>query len=114
MRISDWSSDVCSSDLERAPVIAAALDRHERARPRLPHRRHVLVVLPGAELGVGDTPPPGRRAEQLGQTPVVVRARDEIHPRSEQRRLRKELASTCSFRWTLYHSKKTKTTNTNR
>src|SRR3546814_7450220 len=32
MRISDWSSDVCSSDLQRAPVVAAAELRLAEAR----------------------------------------------------------------------------------
>src|SRR3546814_6972492 len=43
MRISDWSSDVCSSDLLIAPESdrVAAVDRHDRdRRPRtLPRRR---------------------------------------------------------------------------
>src|SRR3546814_8094137 len=30
MRISDWSSDVCSSDLTSAPIIALPLQRRER------------------------------------------------------------------------------------
>src|SRR3546814_5151067 len=53
MRISDWSSDVCSSDLRRAPV------RQPAARQR--RRRDGGAVLP-ALLGVPLHRPPGRAA----------------------------------------------------
>src|SRR3546814_20052987 len=41
MRISDWSSDVCSSDLPACPS------------PSLRYRRHVETLFPAASLGVG-------------------------------------------------------------
>src|SRR3546814_1451639 len=59
MRISDWSSDVCSSDL--VPSLPSFLRR--RRPPRRPRRRRGLVLsaasgpLSGAESGaVGDAP----------------------------------------------------------
>src|SRR3546814_5699622 len=52
MRISDWSSDVCSSDLERIDAdIALSDDRVERVR-----RRPLLVVFPHLPRAVGDGP----------------------------------------------------------
>src|SRR3546814_11966938 len=50
MRISDWSSDVCSSDLLRARDVAIALTR--------PADISILNVFPGviAEIGAGDGP----------------------------------------------------------
>src|SRR3546814_5866453 len=63
MRISDWSSDVCSSDLIRQRRITteiAVVDRHEQAI--LQPCRHAASLRPGMpvhvdELGVG-TPLP--------------------------------------------------------
>src|SRR3546814_20323253 len=50
MRISDWSSDVCSSDLLRARDVAIARTR--------PADISILNVFPGviAEIGAGDGP----------------------------------------------------------
>src|SRR3546814_20583164 len=63
MRISDWSSDVCSSDVGEHGDLASALDR-----------MHVLVqqvvAIPGREVHRLDADLAGRRAEQL----VVVAA----------------------------------------
>src|SRR3546814_4037774 len=58
MRISDWSSDVCSSDLGEHGDLASALDR-----------MHVLVqqvvAIPGREVHRLDADLAGRRAAQL-------------------------------------------------
>src|SRR3546814_14189809 len=101
MRISDWSSDVCSSDLERAaqasqPLAAGDLDVivaltpprepspepmraasfvHERA---LPHIKHVGT---------------------FAQFHLARQARGRGFDRSEERRCGKECGSTCRLRW---------------
>src|SRR3546814_10796888 len=77
MRISDWSSDVCSSDLSRGPAPRAAGDRGTRRAAARTLRR------------VAD-----RGAQRLGQ----YRRR-----RSEERRVGKECVSTCRSRWSPYH-----------
>src|SRR3546814_7501149 len=56
MRISDWSSDVCSSDLQRADA------GRQRA---LDHRHDVAVALQVVEMAVGVDQRP-RRDHQLG------------------------------------------------
>src|SRR3546814_8476671 len=73
MRISDWSSDVCSSDL------AAALRG-------LPDRE-------GADRARGD-----RRLSRTG--PATLRICPAV--RSEERRVGKECVSTCRSRWSPY------------
>src|SRR3546814_8981499 len=80
MRISDWSSDVCSSD-----------------RPGLAVDR---------EGGVVD----GDRHRALGQRLARSEARDDLRQRhdvigarSEERRVGKECVSTCRSRWSPYH-----------
>src|SRR3546814_1087136 len=78
MRISDWSSDVCSSDLG---------GRHRRRRERTPQPR-------GDHLG-----PSRRRHEGLRPGWLHPPHRD----RSEERRVGKECVSTCRSRWSPYH-----------
>src|SRR3546814_10449258 len=74
MRISDWSSDVCSSDLEDASDDAADHD----------HR----VRLPREQDGYGS-----RACEHVDQSPC-----DQGAERSEERRVGKECDSTCRSR----------------
>src|SRR3546814_10303177 len=84
MRISDWSSDVCSSDLIQLPKARlAALDR---------------ANIGNVHLGVG-------QAGQVGAFfTFVFRRRGPGTPdRSEERRVGKECVSTCRSRWTQYH-----------
>src|SRR3546814_7325420 len=95
MRISDWSSDVCSSDL----VITGVEDAVE----------NLEVLTPGAELV--PVRRPGRRSRRCGRR-LGRRRRDGgvvlvvvvgPPPRSEERRGGKECVSTCSSRWSTYH-----------
>src|SRR3546814_17053975 len=79
MRISDWSSDVCSSDL-------ALLRRRWRHPPRRHQGWHHRV-----QPGDG-----GRGHRRAVLTPV----------RSEERRVGKECVSTCRSRWSPYHNTK--------
>src|SRR3546814_3909262 len=84
MRISDWSSDVCSSDLlaafeeRRAELEKAAADRKASAESR---------------------------AAQLAELEVTITATagDEGKLRSEERRVGKECVSTCRSRWSPDH-----------
>src|SRR3546814_5993079 len=76
MRISDWSSDVCSSDLDA-----------EDDRPR-------LALLDLAEDQVGGAE---QRVDGLALR-ILDRGR-----RSEERRVGKECVSTCRSRWSPYH-----------
>src|SRR3546814_13761745 len=92
MRISDWSSDVCSSDLilkldaQRPNVLRMVEDR-------LHHRIADLRI----EIRHG-----GEHAGERGGAGFLVDARDL---RSEARRVGKECVSTCRSRWSPYHSK---------
>src|SRR3546814_7680895 len=91
MRISDWSSDVCSSDLVHAPRLEIAAVRTARN----------LAI--GALSGQPDFEVIGlaRRESHV--------ARAQQHPaigqvqRSEERRVGKECVSTCRSRWSPYH-----------
>src|SRR3546814_12570604 len=99
MRISDWSSDVCSSDLpgRERQLHAVAGGRHEQALPDPPgHHQQAGAVSPRRPAR-GDTVEVGRRTE-------LVEPADEgiLGNSSEQLRVRKWSVSTCSYRVSLY------------
>src|SRR3546814_5181556 len=106
MRISDWSSDVCSSDLPQRQIA---------------HEARIVVLGQPRCLG-------GDRAQQVGQRldlalviisqdmpghPVLVPRMPDADPhaaeivadmlRSEERRVGKECVRTCRSRWSPYH-----------
>src|SRR3546814_12370475 len=97
MRISDWSSDVCSSDLTLGHLGAA----------RLPDERDMIHI--GAAVG----PLKGARQRRGSIALVKSFAWDDFviqifgqrrQPRrSEERRVGKECVSQCRSRWSPYH-----------
>src|SRR3546814_13351272 len=89
MRISDWSSDVCSSDLLRRGLAPRA------AAPDDP-------ILASTLWGLSFGNPLGLAAGFDKDAQIM---------RSEERRVGKECVSTCRSRWSPYHSKKKKQTN---
>src|SRR3546814_3446473 len=102
MRISDWSSDVCSSDLggvavaPRAPgFLIIALDRLRQAG--MGDEADVGLVDPHAEGNRRGDDPVLRRDE------VVLHGRAPLGRRSEERRVGKECVSTCRSRWSPDH-----------
>src|SRR3546814_15279390 len=99
MRISDWSSDVCSSDLA---VQVAKLQGYDVLMLDTAGRLHVDQQLMDEMQAVSRTANP---AETLlvvdsltGQDAVQVAQR-----RSEERRVGKECGSTCRYRGSPYH-----------
>src|SRR3546814_21059810 len=94
MRISDWSSDVCSSDLDPDGLqLGVLLHRVQR------------LVAPEAGLLVAAE----RRRHVAG-----IEAVHPHHARSEARRVGKECVSTCRSRWSQYHEKKKEDDTTTR
>src|SRR3546814_3996930 len=77
MRISDWSSDVCSSDLELTQL--ETLSNHAKKQPS----EALKMNGSSAKLWKSKRRPPG--------------------PRSEESRVGKECVSTCRSRWSPYH-----------
>src|SRR3546814_11835397 len=109
MRISDWSSDVCSSDLHRIPaeperqrigILVLAVD---------PHAAHVILAR-NQDLGALDIlgcieikPEGVRAAVERGRAPAPAQAGGAIGLRSAARRVGTECVSTCRSRWSPYH-----------
>src|SRR3546814_14021970 len=103
MRISDWSSDVCSSDLK------AADQRHGDRQGRDDGRTPVLQERKDHDHDEREGY--RERLENLtdglsheGGRIEYERIGDVI--RSEERRVGKECVSTCTSRWSLYHATK--------
>src|SRR3546814_10976572 len=101
MRISDWSSDVCSSDLPTSarlqPFPEAFCPRGGGGRAQIvEHHLGLALRRLGDEidcLEVGG-------ARQIWTDP---QPREEGRPRSEERRVGKECVRTCRSRWAPYH-----------
>src|SRR3546814_3709029 len=95
MRISDWSSDVCSSDLGAdAPGRIPGVIERGAGRNRDVDHGSVSQHDAPVEIGVDHV------HDQVDQQEEDAR---EHHIRSEERRVGKECVSTCRSRWTPYH-----------
>src|SRR3546814_8309189 len=94
MRISDWSSDVRSSDLQKALLVGLS-DGLQRRSIRHPEPRGVLRALLRLVFGQRGAPPLA--------DPKLEALRALAMDRSEERRVGKECVSTCRSRWSPYH-----------
>src|SRR3546814_20704791 len=103
MRISDWSSDVCSSDLLEGDALEAAdLLAELLALGGVGDR--VVEGAARAAHGHGRDGEPGRVEPVVGQLAAAVRlAQDLRRRRSEERRGGKAWVSTCRSRWSEYN-----------
>src|SRR3546814_11587741 len=103
MRISDWSSDVCSSDLFEKWVIAPTAEIVHRLRLR--HAATPIIGFPkgaGAKLAAYARET-GVSAIGLDETIDPIWANEILPARSEERRVGKACVSTCRYRWSPYH-----------
>src|SRR3546814_13241276 len=104
MRISDWSSDVGSSDLPAPFRLASAATRPVENPGLTSHRlRGDAQRCGGLPAGCVQLLRQARSARRL----PWKQSRPRPHPvRSEERRVGKECVSTCRSRWSPYHEKK--------
>src|SRR3546814_6364057 len=93
MRMSDWSSDVCSSDLRRegGGMMLLTPELHAALRANAAAHHDAL------QYGLAEPDPF-----------PVVRFFNPVGARSEERRVGKECVSTCRSRWSQYHLQKNK------
>src|SRR3546814_21014355 len=99
MRISDWSSDVCSSDLvlQKPPRPPEGVEMEEYLVP-FPSQRYARRsrLFAAAYFSIAPV--------VVSTAPVAVLAAHALAAqRSEERRVGKECVSTCRSRWTPYH-----------
>src|SRR3546814_13139840 len=100
MRISDWSSDVCSSDLREISV--GVLRIVGRSYPPAIRNLQAAGAAACRACTEGDRrcdeADAGRHEEGFRQGGIKL-----LPPRSDERRVGKECVSTCSSRWSPYH-----------
>src|SRR3546814_14819392 len=101
MRISDWSSDVCSSDLLTAwqKVQVARHPDRPHAADAIAHLVEDFQPLAGDRGYADDAAIVGGLGRFRGRSVVVM----GTEKRSEERRVGKECVSTCRSRWSTYH-----------
>src|SRR3546814_12801060 len=100
MRISDWSSDVCSSDLCIRPERGG---EHGEQSTRLAIGNYRIVQTVHPFFSSKDE---RQEAAANGSTSLSRNGnRDIIAKRSEERRVGKEGVSTCRSRWSPYRYK---------
>src|SRR3546814_15527209 len=102
MRISDWSSDVCSSDL--LEVQAGQLAQKQAQNQQVKQLAQAIVQ---------DHQSANQKLMQIAKTRNVQVERqldqkhrqklDQLQGRSEERRVGKECVSTCRSRWSPDH-----------
>src|SRR3546814_14352432 len=105
MRISDWSSDVCSSDLLPYTIFPINIGKGEQFQP------HFLDIAPNNRIPaiVDHAPADGGAAVPLFESGAILLyladTTKQFIPdtRSEERRVGKECVSTCRSRWSPYH-----------
>src|SRR3546814_13768967 len=100
MRISDWSSDVCSSDL--------AIYRLSHYVDKVAQGDPATILAAGYRASRSKHVPIGRipKAQNLRVKHVQVGTgiiQLKVTPRSAERRVGKECVSTCRSRWSPYH-----------
>src|SRR3546814_9825104 len=117
MRISDWSSDVCSSDLLHLQRMFVGMGFGQHADTGqagdLSHRCRI-------ERYLAQRRGKGCHGRQGKATETMAMPRAQQHDaavlsgmaRSEERRVGKECVSTCRSRWSPYHLKKKKVSST--
>src|SRR3546814_17709964 len=117
MRISDWSSDVCSSDLVEIGTPEAAIVLGGDTSHQVPARSEVEALLQsrydGENRGAGHPEPAIIIAwpRKVGVPCILCNERDVQFGfvrhipsgRSEESRVGKEGVSTCRSRWSTYH-----------
>src|SRR3546814_19361943 len=111
MRISDWSSDVCSSDLR---VVVSAIEGEATAgevQDRVGHavQRTPVVTHQQDRAAIGDEialqPDPRFQVEMVDRLVEQHQVgRSEQCCRSEERQIGNECESKCSSGWELYDS----------
>src|SRR3546814_1232385 len=91
LRISDWSSDVCSSDLQLLQRDGAKSAQHEKG---------AVGEVDDAEGAEDESEPEGDQRVGAALVEAVENLQYYgIHRRSEERRVGKECVSTCRSRW---------------
>src|SRR3546814_16173740 len=103
MRISDWSSDVCSSDLSIGGNSFAAIKAASQLQQECSDKISVVDVFKNPTIHSLARMIELERGHNTNISLIPIQTTGK---RSEERRVGKECVSTCRSRWTPYHKKK--------
>src|SRR3546814_16884700 len=95
MRISDWSSDVCSSDLDTASKIIEQAENRLVNHDENISKRLVSKVNSTNKASIEHISYPTKQHEHL----EVANSVKKLWERTEESRVGKECVSTCRSRW---------------
>src|SRR3546814_13623421 len=98
MRISDWSSDVCSSDL--GSQVGHIVEQIDRGRDRAKSAEDEQRRYPARQIGEITRSQKWHEDQEILHSLIGPHRLD--HGRSEERRVGKECVSTCRSRWSPY------------
>src|SRR3546814_17437086 len=99
MRISDWSSDVCSSDL-----LVGTEAENVAHRDIAKGERGVVGDAPLLAIGLAAIDAVVEGAIEIAVLDLLIPGDLRVeYARSEERRVGKECVSTCRSRWSPYH-----------
>src|SRR3546814_12149929 len=99
MRISDWSSDVCSSDLSHLIAEFEVSRPTIREAVRILESEGLVTVARGARGGARVSSP---NYEMVARAAGITLQSQGVTIRSEERRVGKECVSKCRSRWSPY------------
>src|SRR3546814_14571139 len=105
MRISDWSSDVCSSDLSPRRAHSIAAQGGINAAKNYKEDGDSIYRLFYDTVKGGDYRARESNVYRLAEVSanIIDQCVAQGVPRSEERRVGKECVSTCRYRWQPYH-----------
>src|SRR3546814_11150404 len=98
MRISDWSSDVCSSDLFTLNVSQNAVLDFDFSAPDIAEGGDDAIIVTGTRLRTMEG---GEVGSNITQRQIETLPQNNRN-RTEERRVGKEWVSTCRSRWSPY------------
>src|SRR3546814_3572210 len=106
MRISDWSSDVCSSDLPLDQLSFPFVPRADRSEAA--GEVALASLLHSQDLKIAEQACRSVIAGSIAAFDFILdltpyRGATLLESRSEERRVGKECVSTCRSRWSPYH-----------
>src|SRR3546814_21137139 len=103
MRISDWSSDVCSSDLGCDHLILNDAVTAQQPDAGIEQKQANGLAVPDVHIGDGAVVQYPVADQQIELLVHVKMGNAKITPRSEERRVGKACVRTCRSRWSAAH-----------